>query len=501
MPQFKEMPMPPDQLMLYGKSVEEALPSDNDVRVFSEVMNYLDYSSLESKYSSVGCPAYPPRVMVKILGYAYAKGIRSSRRIEEVLKIDIRFIWLAGGFKPDHNTIARFRNGAGLEFEYLLKDSVKLCMRAGLVFLNSVSNDGCKIVAAASKKRIYNEDRLEREMKRVEQILREAEETDMAEDELYGSGNGREIPEELKDAKSRKEKLKEIAEQLKQTKSKNVVSSDPECRVMKTRNNGKCPAYNLQTAVDAQNQIIVAMELTSNETDAAYLPKMVKRTELNTGCSPDISLADSGYCDEETLKWAEQTKHEVLMPLKEHPQEAKRRDLFASKCFIHDDVRDVLICPAGRELVFKNRYKLSSGTYNQYAANDCRSCSFHKECCGKKANRRINVSMVAHIRQEMRDRLQTQEGRKLYSLRKQTVEPVFGQMKKNRDFGRLLLYGYNGALAEVSLMCLIHNIFKCISNADARQYLANIKRLIVSIWRSQIIYANMVDYVYKANGI
>jgi transposase len=480
MPRFKEMPLDPDQLMLYGQSVGDALPSSNDVRVFAEMMDYLDYSALESRYSDLGCRAYPPNVMAKIMAYAYSKGVRSSRRIEELLSIDVRFIWLSGGLKPDHNTIARFRKDGGNELRGLFEESVKLCMRAGLVFLNSVSTDGSKFVAASSKKRIYSKERLEREMASVDRILQEAEDIDQREDELYGSGNGREIPKELRDAKVRKEKLQKIAEELKQTKSKNVVASEPESRVMKTRGNGKCPAYNLQASVDAENQVIVAMELTSDETDAAYLPKMVEQVEINTGVAPDISLADSGYCDEETLKWIEQSNHDTLMPIKEQPQEAKRTDLFASKCFIHDDERNALICPAGRDLLLRGQYKLSSGTYNQYAANGCRSCSLHDQCCGKKANRRINVSVVADIRQDMRDRLQTNEGKKLYSLRKQTVEPVFGQMKANKGFGRLLLHGYSGAVAETALMCLVHNIGKCSSSARRRQYLAQIKRSIVS---------------------
>ena len=496
MARFKEMPMAPSQLMLYGRSVEDALPQCSDVRVFNEMMDYLNYSALESGYSEMGCPAYPPKTMVKVLGYAYSKGIRSSRRIEEALSIDVRFIWLAGGLAPDHNTIARFRKDGGSELENLFKDSVKLCMRAGLVFLNSVSTDGSKLVAAASKKRIYNEERLEREMRRVEQILQEAQEIDRAEDELYGSGNGREIPQELKDARARKEKLQEIAEQLKETQSKNVVSSDHECRVMKTRNNGKCPAYNLQASVDTDNQIIVAMELTASETDHGYLPKMVEQVESNTGAASDISLADSGYQDEETLKWIEQSNHDVLMPIME-PHESKRTDLFAGRCFVYDDERDVVICPAGRDLVFGGQYKLSSGTYKRYAAAGCKSCSFHRKCCGKKANRRINVSIVAHVRQRMRDRLQTQQGKQIYSARKQTVEPVFGQMKTNRGFGRLLVHGYAGALAETALMCLIHNILKCASNADAQGYLARTRReiaafciaLAASVKRQKMTYA------------
>ena len=88
MPRYKQMPLEPSQLMLYGRSVEDAVPMGCDVRA---------------------CPPYPPEAMVKVLGYAYSKGIRSSRKIEQHLNYDVRFIWLAGGLSPDHNTIARFR--------------------------------------------------------------------------------------------------------------------------------------------------------------------------------------------------------------------------------------------------------------------------------------------------------------------------------------------------------------------------------------------------------
>jgi transposase len=496
------MPMHPNQLMLFGQSVEGALPEDSDVRVFAEMMGYLDYSSLESKYSDLGCPAYPPDILAKVLAYAYSNGIRSSRKIEEVLLVDVRFIWLAGGLKPDHNTLARFRKGSGGELKGLFKDSVKLCMRAGLVFLNSVSTDGTKIVAAASRKRIYDNERVEREMKRVEKILQEAEEADRAEDETFGSGNGREMPEDLKDAHSRKAKLNEIARELQESKSKNVVSSDPECRVMKTRSHGKCPAYNLQASVDAETQIIVAMELTQSENDIGYLPSMTAQIEENTGMSPDISLADTGYCDEATLKWIEESKHDVLMPPKEQPQEANRNDLFASKCFVKDDKRDVLICPAGRELKFTSEQRMGSGNYRQYSCSGCKNCSFHRQCCGNKSNRRISISVVAHIRQEMCDRLKTKEGKEQYSLRQETAEPVFGQMKSNKGFIRLLLHGRAGAIAETALMCMVHNITKCVSHAEKRPAKRRFLAIIALITKSVMyfIIGRPKMMIYTSNG-
>ena len=127
MPRYKEMPMPPDQIMLFGTSVDEALAADSGVRSFNDVMECLDYSGIQSKCSSLGCPPYPPKEMVKILTYAYSTGVRSSRKIEHRLKVDIEFIWLAGGIKPDHNTIARFRKDNWEHLSGLFKSSVRVC--------------------------------------------------------------------------------------------------------------------------------------------------------------------------------------------------------------------------------------------------------------------------------------------------------------------------------------------------------------------------------------
>lgn len=471
MPRFKSMPMHPSQVILFSQSVEEALPAESDVRGFGDVMECLDYRAVEGKCSERGCPPYPPSVMVKILSYAYSKGIRSSRKIEELLRVDVRFIWLAGGLKPDHNTIARFRKENWRELEGLFKDSVRVSSEAGLVFLNVVATDGSKIAAAASRRRVYSESRLERQLAAVEKILREAEETDRSEDELYGSGSVGELPEHLVDAKARKAKLKEIAQRLKDSKKKAVVETDPDACVMLT-SDGKRPAYNLQTSVDAQNQVIVAMRLTQSENDVGQLPVMVEEIESNTGLTPDVSLVDAGYANEETLRWLDE-KHHALMPVQEQPQESTRNDLFASMCFVRDDEQDALVCPAGRRLTFRGMVKAGSGTYRRYQAKGCQDCSFYRQCVPKgRASRRIGISVVAAQRKAMREKLNSTEGRKLYALRQETVEPVFGQIKSNRGLDRFLLWGLEGAKAEVALMCIAHNVAKCAADAAKTAHLS-----------------------------
>jgi len=254
MSRYRQMPQPADQLMLYGTSVEDALPPDSEVRGFAEVMDCLDYSELECRCSDIGAPPYPPAVMAKVLAYAYSQAVRSSRKIERLLKKDVEFIWLAGGLKPDHNTLARFRRDSKLELVELFKDSVRVCKEAGLVTLRIVAVDGTKVHAAASKRKICGKDRIERELAAVEKVLEEAEETDRIEDEIYGSGRGyeAEMPEHLKDAKVRKQRIEEAAQRLKESKKASVVESDPESRVMRT-GEGLRPAYNVQACVERRD--------------------------------------------------------------------------------------------------------------------------------------------------------------------------------------------------------------------------------------------------------
>ena len=466
MARFKEAPQDPKQVLLFATSVDDAIPADAEVRVLSEVMENLDWSELESSYSDVGCPAYPPRVLGKVLVYAYSNGVRSSRKIEELVENDKRYIWLAGGLRPDHNTIARFRKGKHEQLRALFTESVRLCAEAGLVMLRVVSVDSTKIAASASKRSLYNEARAEKELAAIEEILGEAEEIDAAEDELYGEGNGRELPDDLKDPVKRREKIAQVARRLKAEKVKSISATDPDCRVMKVSGR-KRPAYSVQAAVDSENQVIVGMELTQSANDSGKLPEMVEEVESNTGLRCETVLADRGYSDEETFKWLKEKGQDALVVPKEHPS-AKRNDLFCSRCFLPDEENDELICPAGRRLCFQGEYRTGSGRYRLYGATGCWSCSFHKKCVSDgKGSRRVSVSSVSAAREQMRQRLASTEGKLLYGLRKQTVEPVFGQMKSNMRFDRFLLWGKTGATAEAALICLAHNLKKCVRQRAA----------------------------------
>ena len=480
MPSFKQMPMEPSQLTMFPVSVNDSISAEADVRLFSDAMDAIDWSVFDSEYSQTGCPAYPPRVLCKILVYGLSKGVRSSRALEDLVRNHRHYIFLAGGLTPDHSTISRFRKSRQDCLRLTYRNTVRMCAEAGLVLLNVTATDGSKIQASSSRRSLYKQKRIEREMAAIDRILAEVEEVDAAEDELYGSASGSEMPAELVDAKERKRKLQEIAKRLKESGRSSVSETESDCRIMKTTS-GLRPAYNVQATVDSSEGVIVAADVIDAETDNEQLEGQMKQVEENTGLRPDVSLADTGYSDEATFKYLARSGQDALLPPHMHPQEKKRNDLFASKCFVRDQGKDVLICPAGRELAFRRTVSNSSGDYRVYTAGNCRDCSFCAECvtCKVKTSRSVQVSVVAEQRDLMLARLATPEGKELYALRQRIVERVFANIKTNMGLNRFLLSGKQGVASEIWLACMAHNLMIYVR----KQASATVAAARTTIWR------------------
>lgn len=461
MGKFKEPRQPGSQMWLMPPSLDEAVAEALDVRLLSEVMDRLDWRGLEAGYSGIGCRAYPPKMMAKVLVYAYLKGIRSSRKIAEMVRYDTRMMWLAGGLTPDFHTLARFRRERLKGLEELFRGSVRLCMEMGLVAMRQMAVDGTKVRANASRKSLYDAKRLERERSFVEKVLAEAEAADAEEDAVFGDGDG--TPEELRDPKRRKEKLDEIERRLKESKREQVSTSDPDSRMMKT-SDGIRMSYNVQAAVDEENQVIVGAYVTQSENDHGQLATMLGQVEENTGAKADVALADTGYSDQRTQKALAEREQDALIPPRRQPRAQQRADGYDSECFVYERDKDVYICPCGRELTRRQELTHNGGRYVVYAGVGCKQCMAQGECIRDRHHRerRLWRPLMSEARKLMRERLSTREGRELYAVRGRTVEPVFGQMKYNLRFDRMLLRGLDGARAEVALIHLVHNLMKCV---------------------------------------
>lgn len=448
---FVEKPQLPEQVEVLPYCLDREIPPDCEVRKLQQALDKIDWRSWEAQYAEVGRSAYPPKVLCGVLMLAYSEGLRASRRIEKALHYDLRYRWLAGGLRPDHTTLARFRRRFGEELKQVLAQTARLCAEAGLVLLETVATDGSKIAAHASRRSLYDAARLAKEEEAIARMLADADAADSA------AGDGAELRTK---AQARQARATRAQQAQAQQKLANVSQSEPESRVMKTTT-GLRPAYNPQLTADSKAGVIVAAELTDAASDAGQLPAQVEQVVANLEQRPDMVLADGGYCDEGTLLYLQENKQEALLPIKENSQEAKRTDLFASRCFDYDADHDCYLCPASRVLAYVRNQQTQAGNYRVYrAVRSCRDCSFFAACvtCKKKARRSIWRSVVAQEREHIRQQLATPAGKARYRLRKQVAERPFAHVKRNLGFTRFGVVGKVAARAEWFLVCCVCNL-------------------------------------------
>jgi len=441
-----------EQLFLLPPSVGEFVPAHSRVRVVSEVVDTLDLEKFYSFYQGGGAPAFDPRVMVKIWLLALMLGERRSRRIAELLTYDTRFMFVAKMARPDFRTLCRFRKIHAAGIQDLFVEVVRLCQTAGMVLLEDAALDGTKIEANVSRKQTYKGERLDKTLagleERIAKIMAEAEALDAADDAANTPTEEERIPKELRDLKRRKERLEEAKRELERTGRSAVAATDTESRVNKTTN-GRRPSYNGQAMVDGSYQVIVAAAVTQDEKDHAQLPPLLDQTIENTGCMPGRLLADTGYQSDASLKALEERGIEGYVK-----QEPVREGEFKKSC-TYDEERDLYKAPDGTELGFAGTKQVRGVPYKVYRTKDRK-----KEMIFRQDDGRL---------QRMRARLETEEGKAIYRLRQQIVEPVFGHLKEPLGLRRLLLRGLAGATNEFLFSCTAHNMYKLVRFMSANR--------------------------------
>ena len=352
-------PYEPDQPFLFPPSPRDWLPRDHLAYFISDTLDQLDLSALHQPYEGDGRrnQPYHPTMLVKVLVYAYATGVFSSRRIASKLIDDVALRLLAAGNQPDFRTINRFRQQHLETFGKLFVELVQLAQKMGLVKLGTVALDGTKIKANASKHKAMSYQRMKEEEqqleKEIQQLLEKAHQTDAAEDELYGPGkSGDELPPELHKREQRLEKIREAKQALEDEQAEKdkqqgrhpgdgkVASetrpqggcskfkrefgepkpqaqrnfSDPESRIMKSKQSFQ-QCYNAQAVVEEGRQLIVARQVGQNAADNGSLIEMVDQVEQNTGSKPECLLADAGYRSEKNFLAMEERKIEGIVAL------------------------------------------------------------------------------------------------------------------------------------------------------------------------------------------
>ncbi|MFO1209004.1 MAG: IS1182 family transposase [Amaricoccus sp.] len=427
-----------DQGWLLPPSVHDFVPAGHLAHfVRDTIREGLDLSALLATYGEErGQPPYHPAMMVALLLYGYARGVYSSRRLAQACEERVDFMAVTGLNRPDFRTVAEFRRRHLGALAALFVQVLELCRSAGLVQLGHVAVDGTKLKASASRHKAMSYGRMKQAEPRlaaeVAAWLAAAEAADAAEDAEHGDRRGDETPDWMADKQERLARIRAARATLEaeaqadpseldpdgpgpssgmqeRGRPKRAADggppdkaqrnfTDPDSRIQPTRD-GFIAGYNGQIAVDSGHQIIVAQRLQTNPADYAALVPLVDQARANLGRKPREVSGDAGFATEANL--------EALAARRIRPYLAPGRARHGQD-------------HAAGDRRFRNSPRMSA--------------------------------MAATLKRAGR--------RSRYRLRKQVVEPVFGQIKQARGFRQFLLRGLDKARGEWALICTAHNLLK-----------------------------------------
>ena len=490
------------QNLLLPPSLDELVPENHMVRVVDAVLDRLDISDILSTYRGGGNSAFNPKMMLKVLVFAYLSNVYSSRRIEELLRRDIYFMWLAGMKRPDFRTINYYRGKRLKEgFDAVFTQVVRLLHEEGFVSLKVQYIDGTKIESVANKYTFVWRGSVEKYDARLkaktEALLRQIEQNHAIENQENPVSEELTAEEVTKRVERIKEKVdadnlgKEERKALKQIETDSVPrmnryrgqletmgprnsysKTDPDATFMRMKEdamlNGQLkPGYNVQ--ISTENQFITNFGIYQRPTDTLTMISYLESFKARYGMQSEEIVADSGYGSEENYEYMfsnGMTPYVKYNMFHVEQRRGYRNNPFRVSNLFYNPDDDFYVCPMGQKLKFirqEKRYTASGyqQTVSVYRACRCEGCPLRGQCHKSKRDRQIEVNhTLADYKARARELLTSEQGIKHRSNRPIEPEAVFGQIKECGRFRRLRLKGLTGAKIDFGLKALAHNLRK-----------------------------------------
>jgi len=488
---------------MFPPSLEELIDKNHPVRIVNQVIDQIDIDPLLAKFKGGGTSSYHPRLLLKVLIFAYVNNTYSSRRMEAALKENIHFMWLAGMNKPDHNTLNRFRSD---RLKGVLKTVfgkvVELLIESGHLSLKEIYTDGTKLEAQANRYTFVWAKAIKNNKARMEEQLKElwayaegvaAEELKDQTPESFAPVSAAQVNEivtqidealEGKEVSKKKRQLINTAkrnwpsaieryvEQEKILGNRNSYSkTDPGATFMRMkedqiRNGQLKPGYNLQ--VSSHNQYIVNYSLHQHPTDTTTLKKHLDSFYKLYKQYPQVLVADAGYGSEENYQVLENRKIAGYVKHNQFDleQSNKTRDWFRGDQLEYDKKRDIVYCPIGEPMkrIGASERRTANGfkqTFVTYQATSCKKCPVRDLCNAQKANRRVDINhRLRKLKQQANIRLMSEAGIAYRKQRSTDIETVFANIKHNKNFRRFMLKGLDKVEIETGLITIAHNLAK-----------------------------------------
>jgi len=467
------------QMDLMPQSIEDYVGEDNPVRAYDLFVEALNFRQLgiDINPDKVGNSEYNPHSMFKLLVYGYSYGVKSSRKLERECYHNIAFIWLMGGLKPDHKTIAEFRRHNKKALKKVLRQCVQMCIKLNLIAGNVLFVDGTKIRASAGRDRthdrIYYEKLMSKLDSRIEQLLVDCETTDQTEE---GTSSYVAMDKELAKSQNLKERIKEVLASFESSDRKHINQTDPDCAMMHSIQ-GSHTSYNVQSVVDDKHGLIVQTEATVDTNDAHQFARQIDQANelLETPCK--IACADAGYSDTAAMGKIDEQGIRVILPSQRqalHEPESP----FSKSHFTYDKEQDCYICPEGYRLLHSYTHKKKGK--RQYRMEDkksCHHCQYYGQCTKSERGRNIIRLHNEDVKLKLEAQYEEASSQTIYKRRKSRVEHPFGHIKRNLKTDAFLLRRRDGVQAETSLLATCFNIARMITIFGVGNLIENFKGL------------------------
>ena len=450
------------QVTLFPEQLEDYVVEDNPVRVVDVFVEQLDLGKIGFKGVTplkTGRPAYHPAVLLKLYIYGYLNRIQSSRRLERESQRNLELIWLLERLTPDFKTIANFRKDNGPAIRKVCVQFVALCRKLNLLSEATVAIDGSKFKAVNNRDNNFTTNKIKRRREQIEasieRYLSALETADRQEQADFTEAKIQRLQEKIAMLKQQMAKLDTIETELEKTPDKQISLTDPDARSMATSGRGSgMVGYNVQTAVDTQNHLIVAHEVTNVGHDRNQLANMAEQAKAAMGASKLNVVADRGYFSSEEIRKCHENGVTPIEP-KCTTSGAKADGRFDKADFIYDKVKNEYQCPAGERLIWRFSTIEHGLNHSKYWSSQCPQCPIKSQCTPSDYRR---VSRWEH--EELLDAMQTRldQAPDSMRIRRQTVEHPFGTLKAWMGSTHFLTKTLDRVSTEMSLHVLAYNL-------------------------------------------
>jgi transposase len=496
-----------NQPNLFPFTFDEYVAKDHPVRVINKIINEIDLSDILDTYKGGGASSFHPRIMLKIIIYAYLNNTYSSRKIEKLNQENVQFLWLNGQNFPDHNTINNFRSSRLKgKIDDIFKQIVVLLNQRGIISFEKVFTDGTKIESVANRytfvwrKSVERyKARLEGKIKDVIDQIEKAIDEDAKDPEKQDQESCSEITsdelradiERLNQKLQEKGASKQQTQKIRQLEKKSLpklIEYETHLSKLGNRNsysktdndatffrmkedkmgNGELkPAYNLQ--LSTENSFITNYSIHQNAGDTATFKEHLNRYKEKYGQYPKAAITDAGYGSLENYRFLDAENIGNYLKYNTFYKENTKKfraEIGKVENLYYNEEHDFFVCPMGQKMVpvgYEKRVTQLGEEYwsTRYKAQDCSRCPLRGPCHKQKGNRSLLVSKeVLKYRWQARENLRSETGKKLRKQRSAEVEQAFGQIKWNKGFKRFLLKGIDKVNIEIGLLAIAHNLQK-----------------------------------------